>query len=243
MLEAFQDFFAPPRHMLFLVLAAWLGLTLAERRSERYGISKDDLNNITFYGLVAFVIGGRLMSILQNPAIFAKKPLDVISINPDLLDPFGALAFAFLAAVIIGQRKQLGFWNSLDALTPFFAVLAIGLGLSHLAEGTIHGTPTSVPWGIEFQGDAQHPVSLYEVLASFLVFGLVWRFGANPHPGITFLSFAALTAASQLLLQAFKANATILLEQYRGEQVLAWLALFFCFVLLEGRLRSESNTG
>lgn len=243
MLETLQDFFAPPRHMLFLVLAAWLGLTLSERRTERHGISKDDLNNIIFYSLIAFVIGGRLMFILQNLAVFAKKPLDVISINPDLFDPFGALAFAFIVAVVFGQRKQLGLWSSLDALTPFFAVLAIGLGLSHLAEGTIHGTPTSAPWGIVFQGDARHPVSLYEVLASFLALGLVWRFGGRLPPGVTFLSFASFTAASQLLLQGFSTNTAILLGQYRGEQVLAWSALFFCFILLEGRLRLESDTG
>ncbi len=243
MLEAFQNLLAPPRHMILLVIAAWLGLTLAERRTEKHGISKDDLNNITFYSLIALVLGGRLMFIFQNLAVFTKKPLDIVSINPDLFDPFGGLAFAFLAAVVYGQHKGLGFWVSLDALTPFFAVLAIGLGVSHLAEGTIHGTPTNLPWGIEFQGATQHPISLYETLASLLTLVLVWRFKPNPRPGIAFLTFAALTAASQLLVLAFRANGPLLLEQYQSGQVIAWIVLLLCFILLETRLSPESKTG
>lgn len=243
MLEALQDLLAPPRHMILLVIAAWLGLTLAERRTERHGISKDDLNNITFHSLIALVVGGRLMFIFQNLAVFTKKPLDIVSINPDLFDPFGGIAFAFLAAVIYGQPKRLGFWSTLDALTPFFAVLAVGLGLSHLAEGTIHGTPTNLPWGIEFQGATQHPISLYETFASLLTLVLVWRFKPNPRPGIAFLTFAALTAASQLLIQSFRVNGSLLLEKYHSAQVVAWITLLFCFILLENRLRQESKTG
>lgn len=243
MLEAIKNLLVPPRHMILLVIAAWLGLTLAERRTERHGISKDDINSITFYALIALVIGGRLMFIVQNFAVFAKKPLDIVSINPDLFDPFGAFAFAIITAVIYGQRKALGFWSSLDALTPFFAVLAVGLGSIHLVEGTIHGTPTNLPWGIEFQGAILHPINLYEVLASLLTFVLVWRFKPNPRPGVAFLAFAALTAGSQLLVQAFRANGSLLLEQFRSGQVIAWIALLICFILLENRLGRESKTG
>ena len=98
MIEEFQNLFAPPRHMILLVVAAWLGLTLAERRTEHYSISKEDLNNITFYGLIAFVIGGRISYVLQNMSAFTKSPLGIISINPDLFDPFGAIAVAFIVA-------------------------------------------------------------------------------------------------------------------------------------------------
>ena len=146
MLEIFQNLFSPPRHMILLVIAAWLGLSLAERRTDRYNISKDDLNNIAFYGLIAYVLGGRISYILQNVSAFAKSPLGIVSINPDLFDPLGALAVAAITALVYGQRKQLAFWNTLDALTPFFAVLAIGMGLSHLAAGTAFGKLTDLPW-------------------------------------------------------------------------------------------------
>lgn len=238
MIEAFQNLFAPPRHMILLVIAAWLGLALAERRAERYGIGKEDLNNITFYGLIAFVIGGRVAYVFQNISAFTKSPLGIISINPNLFDLIGALAVAFIVLIAYGQRKQLDIWKILDALTLFFAVLAIGLGLSHFAAGTAFGLPTNLPWGIDLWNATRHPTQLYDALASSLILVLLWLFKPMQRPGITFLIFASLTALSQLILQAFRANYTLLFNGLRQEQILAWLALLVCFILLENRLKS-----
>ena len=237
MLEIFQNLFAPPRHMILLVVAAWLGLTLAERRTEKFGVSKDDLNNVSFYSLIAFVIGGRISYVLQNISAFSKSPLGIISINPDLFDPLGAMAAALIVLFAYSQRKQLSVWSVLDALTLFFAILAIGLGLSHLAAGTAFGLPTDLPWGINLWNETRHPTQLYDAIASSLILILLWRFKPNPRPGITFLTFSALTALSQLFLQAFRADYTVIFKGLRQEQILAWFALLACFSLLEIRLR------
>jgi len=239
MIEAFQNLFAPPRHMILLVIAAWLGLALAERHTERHGISKEDLNNITFYGLIAFVVGGRISYILQNMSAFTKSPLGIISINPNLFDPFGAIVVTFIVIYAYGQRKQLELWNILDSLTLFFAVVATGLGLSHLAAGTAFGLPTTLPWGIDLWNAIRHPAQIYDTLASLLILFLLWRFKLNPRPGVTFLIFASLTSLSQLVLQAFRANYKLLFGGLRQEQILAWLALAVCFILLENRFKPE----
>ncbi len=241
MFETFQSLFAPPRHMILLVIATWLGLTLAERRTEQYGISKDDLNNITFYGMIAFILGGRLTYILQNVSAFSKSPLGIISVNPDLFDPIGALAIAFIVVLAYGQRKQLPLWNILDALTLFFAVIAIGLGLSHLAAGIAFGTPTSLPWGINLWNSTRHPTQIYDALASFLTLALLWSFKLNPRPGITFLSFIALTALSQLIIQAFRADTAFIFNGVRQTQALAWVTLILCFILIETRFSSSKQ--
>lgn len=241
MLELFQNLFAPPRHMILLIAAAWIGLTLAEKRSERHGVGKDDLNNLTFYGLLAFILGGRVSFVLQNFAVFAKKPLDILSINPDLFDPFGAVVTALLVMLVYGQRKGLSLWNTLDALTPFLAILAVGLGLSRLASGASFGKETDLPWGIYQWNATRHPAQLYETLASLLTFGLLWRIRRIPRPGILFLAFAALTAASQLVIQAFRANSAIILNGLSQEQVTAWVVLAVSFVLIEARLSSKKQ--
>jgi phosphatidylglycerol:prolipoprotein diacylglycerol transferase len=239
MIEAFQNLFAPPRHMILLVIAAWLGLSLAERRSESRGVSKEDINNITFYGLIAFVLGGRIVYALQNISAFAKSPAGIISINPDLFDPLGGIAAALITVLVYGQRKNIGIWNALDALTPFFAVIGIGLGLSRLASGNDFGIPTDLPWGIDLWNATRHPTQIYDTLASSLILVLVWRFKPNPRPGVLFLNFAALTSLSQLILQAFRANYTAILGGIRGEQVLAWIMLAVCFILMEIRFRRD----
>lgn len=243
MLATFQNIFAEPRNLLLLVLAAWLGLILAERRTESRRVSKDDLNNIVFYALIAFIAGGRILYAIQNFGAFSKSPASILSITPSLFDPLGGLAAGFIAMLVYNQMKQIPFWNALDSLTPLFAAIAIGLGLSRLASGDSFGTPTDLPWGIELWNANRHPTQIYDSLASLLILGLVWRFKPNRRPGIVSLTYGALTAASQLFLQAFRANDTFLLDRYRSGQVLAWCALVSCFILLENRLRPESKTG
>jgi phosphatidylglycerol:prolipoprotein diacylglycerol transferase len=240
MLTLFRNLFAPPRHLILLFITAWIGLTFAEKRTERYGVSKHDLNNITFYSLMAFVIGGRLSFVLQNMSAFTKSPLSVISINPDIFDPLGGLAVAIIVAFIYGQRRGLLLWNTFDALTPFFAILAIGIGLSHLAAGTAFGKETDLAWGIDLWNATRHPTQIYETLASLLIFGLVWFQKQNTRPGILFLTFAALTAASQLFIQAFRGDSTLIFNGLRQGQIIAWVALAAIFILFEYRLREKT---
>ena len=236
MLTIFRNFFAPPRHLILLVIAAWIGLALAEKRAKRYDISKDDLNNVAFYGLIAFIVGGRISFVLQNISAFIKSPLGILSINPNVFDPPGAITAAFIVSFIYGQRRNLKLWYTLDALTPFFAMLAIGLGLSHLAAGTSFGKETDVPWGIELWNAMRHPTQIYEALASLLIFGLLWLKKQSPHPGMLFLTFAALTASSQLIIDAFRGDSLLTANGIRQNQILAWIILGLCFLLMELRI-------
>jgi phosphatidylglycerol:prolipoprotein diacylglycerol transferase len=241
MLTAFRDLFAPPRHMILLVIAAWVGLSLAEKRAEHHGVGREHLSNLTFYSILGFLIGGRVLFALQNLVAFTKNPLDLISINPGLFDPIGALAAAFIVALIYAQKHGLFPWAVLDALTPFFAILAIGVGLSHLAAGTAFGFPADIPWAIDLWNDKRHPTQIYEILTAFLIFMLLWKKRPDPHPGIDFLIFAALTAASRLFLSAFRGDSTLVLNGLHREQVLAWMALAVCFALFEFRLKQPKR--
>jgi phosphatidylglycerol---prolipoprotein diacylglyceryl transferase len=243
MLTLFRNLFSPPRHMILLLLATWVGLNFAEKRAERLGISKEDINNLTYYGMIAFVLGGRLSFVLQNLTAFIKSPLGIISINPDIFDPLGGVAISIIAAMIYGQRRGLKLWNSLDALTPFFAVLSIGIGLSHLAAGTAFGMQTDVAWGINLWNAPRHPTQIYETVASLLIFGLIWFQKQNPRPGILFLTYVALTAVTQLFIQAFRGDSTLILSGLRQGQVIAWITLAVTFILFEYRLKEENHEG
>lgn len=242
MIEAFRSLFAPPRHFILLVAALWIGLTLAEKRSERHGVSKEQLNNLTFYSLIAYVLGGRLLFALSNFSAFSQSPLSVFSPNPDLFDPTGGLAAAILVGLIYGQRQKLQLWGTLDALTPIFAMLAIGLHLAHLAAGTAFGSPTTLPWSIDLWNAARHPTQIYELLASLLIFGWLWSRKAESPPGLLFLTFAALTAGARLFLEAFRGDGTLIFGGLRLAQIMAWAALTVVLFASESlRQRGEAQ--
>ncbi len=241
MLTIFRDLFSPPRHMILLVVSAWIGLTLAEKRSERHGISKENINNVIFYGLIAFIIGGRISFVLQNISAFTKSPLNIFSVNPDLFDNVGAIAAASIAVLVFVQKNRLSFWSTLDALTPFFSTLAIGLGLSHLAAGTAFGLPTKLPWSIDLWNASRHPSQIYEILASILIFSLLWFKKHDPRPGILFLTYSTLTAGFQIFLVAFRADQTLILNGIRQGQIFAIAILLTSFILIEVRLFQLKN--
>jgi phosphatidylglycerol:prolipoprotein diacylglycerol transferase len=241
MLSLFRTLFAPPRDLILIVAAIWLGLFLTEKRSARHGIHNEDLYNIVFFPLVGYLLGGRILFALENLAAFAQNPASLVSLNLDLFDPTGGLVVAVITAFIYGQKRKLPFWSTLDALTPFFAVFALGLGLAHLASGSAFGKETSLPWGMELWGAMRHPSQVYEIIASLLVLGLLWFQKTDPHPGLHFLLFAALTSASRLFLEAFRGDSTLILGGIRAAQLVAWLVLAVSLFFMDWIKRDAQN--
>jgi phosphatidylglycerol---prolipoprotein diacylglyceryl transferase len=224
-ISLFRSIFAPPRHLILLLAALWVGLALAERRAERHNISKDFLNNMVYYCLFGYILGGRILYALSNFSAFVESPLSIFSLNLDLFDPVAALAVAVIAGFIYGSRQKLPLWAALDALTPLFATLAIGLSLSHLAAGIAFGSSTNLPWGIELWNAKRHPTQIYELIASLLVFGLIWFYRTDSRTGSNFLLFAALTAGARLFLETFRGDSTLIFGGLRLAQVIAWIVL------------------
>jgi prolipoprotein diacylglyceryltransferase len=91
---------------------------------------------------------------------------------------------------------------------------------------------------MELWNEVRHPTQIYEVIASLLVLGLLWRIKRIPRSGILFLTFAALTAFSQLVILAFRGDSTLIFNGLRQEQVIAWVVLAAAFVLIEARFAS-----
>src|SRR5687767_11181879 len=102
MISLFRSLFAPPRHLILLLVALWIGLTLAEKRAEGHHVSKETLNSIVYYGLFGYILGGRILYALSYFSSFAQSPLSLFSPNPDLFDPFGGLVVALLVEVVYG---------------------------------------------------------------------------------------------------------------------------------------------
>jgi phosphatidylglycerol:prolipoprotein diacylglycerol transferase len=241
MLNLFRSLFAPPRQLILVLAAVWLGLTLAEKRVSRHGILKEAFDNLVYYSILGYMLGGRILFVLEHLQVFINSPLSIFSPNIDLFDPLGSLATAILVSVIYGQRQKLPLWANLDALTPLLAILAIGLHLSHLAAGTAFGKPTALPWGMELWNAMRHPTQVYELIASIIIFAFLWLRKRGSRAGFDFLWFIALTAGSRLILEAFRGDSVVIFNGIRSAQVVAWLILAAAFIAGE-ILRARDKT-
>lgn len=210
---------------LFLLVSVWVGLSLAGKRSAQHGIHAEVLDNLVLASLAGFVIGGRLAYVAGNLSTFLTSPLDILSLNYSLFDLTGGIGIAVLTGLIFGQRKMLSFWPTLDALTPFFATLMVGIGAAHLASGTAFGKMTSLPWGIELFGAKRHPSQVYEIAAALFILSLVGRRKPLETPGRQFLLFIAFSAGAALFLAAFRGDSVLVAGGLRLEQITAWIVL------------------
>jgi prolipoprotein diacylglyceryltransferase len=215
---------------LAILLGLWIGLTVAERFAGENKVNPDKIYNLTLVAMIFGIGGARLVYAARFPAAFSANPASLVSLNPGLLDLAGGIFTGLIAAVIYGQRTNLPFWRTLDALTPALAVGNIAIGLSQLAAGTAYGAPTDLPWGIPLWGANRHPSQVYNILAGVIILALAWP--ARPWhkslrktPGASFLVFLSLTAGAHLFLEAFRGESAILPNGIRIAQVISWVIL------------------
>ncbi len=213
---------------LVMLLGLWFGINLAERHAWKRGINPHHLDNLILVALVAGVIGSRLVYVGRYPAAFAASPMSLVSLNPGLLDPLGGAAVGLIAALIYGNRKKMRLLPTQDALVPLLAVLALALGISHLASGNAFGAATDLPWGIQLWGEKRHPSQIYEILISTMIL-LIFHPGRTSFlrwkPGACFFAFVSASSAGYLFLEAFRGDSTLIVGGLRLEQIYAWIVL------------------
>ncbi len=226
---------------LMLLISLWIGITLAEKSAKAYKVSAEKLSNLILIALVSGVLGARIAYIARFPQAFSGNPLNMLSLNPGLLDITGGIAAAIIGALIYGQKKEMNVWKTLDALVPFFGMLAIGFATSNLSSGNAFGMETSVPWAIELWGTTRHPSQIYTMLAALVTLNLLWppREGAKSQAGISFLTFIAFTAGYTLFLEAFRGDSTLIFSGIRSTQVLVLIVLAGAFWILDRKLRKD----
>jgi len=215
---------------LILLIGLWLGLIIAERLAPKFNANPNHIYNLVFVTLIAGLLGARLSYVLENLEIFLQSPLNLFSLNPGLLDPIGGIAVGLVVAIIYVNRKQIPLWRTLDALTPFFAIMWVAWGLSNLASGKAFGSETLLPWGIYLWGATRHPTQVYQILAGFSALIIIWP-GRSPAksacqvPGATFWLFLAWGSVAWMLVEAFRGDSILLPGGVRTAQVIAWLVL------------------
>jgi prolipoprotein diacylglyceryltransferase len=220
---------------LIIIAGIWLGLSLAERISNNFRKNQNKYYNLVIIIFISSTIGARLTYVIRFLAIFKEHPVNVLSLNPGLLDPFGGAATGLIAGLIYGDRQKLSFWATLDAFTPLFAVMMTAIPISQWASGDAYGIETNLPWGINLWGAKRHPIQIYKILAGLFIFTVIafrahhkmLRTAGN---GTNFLRFSAMAAGSYLFLNAFQGEAELILDRYNASQIVAWLVLAFCLI-------------
>jgi phosphatidylglycerol:prolipoprotein diacylglycerol transferase len=197
---------------LGFVAALWVG----GRDADRRGIETKQFQDLCFAILVAAILGARLFFVLLEWRYFADNPRQILALWKGGLVFYGGFIGAALAAVWYVRRHRMPLWDTADAIAP---ALALGQALGRLgclAAGCCYGAECHLPWAVTFTnprglarlGVPLHPTQLYEAVAAFALFSvLYWVLGRRQRfPGQIFGAYLVGYPALRFTVEFFRGD-------------------------------------
>lgn len=206
-------------HTYGVLLAAGFlaGIFLAVRQARKVGVPQEKIIDISFYIILAALIGSRIFYILLYPKPFIENPFAVFKIWEGGLVFYGGLIAALPLALWYVKRHNLGIGRTADIFAPSIALgHAIGR-LGCFAAGCCYGKPSGVPWAVTFtdpdclavKGVPLHPSQLYEAFGeftNFIILVLIRRY--QSFSGQLFLTYISLYSLLRFIIETFRGDET-----------------------------------
>jgi phosphatidylglycerol:prolipoprotein diacylglycerol transferase len=232
---------ALPTAPLTFILGAWLALSLVERAARRlYSAQAEKVYTLATTGLVAGLIGARLIFILSHWSAYQENWLGIIWPLSAGFNLWAGLAVSLAAAFFYGRFHQLDPALSLDVLTPGLITGLITVSLADFLAGPGFGALSTLPWAISVFGLRRHPVQIYEILVGLAALLLYWRQRAS-FTGQRFLTTTSLYSAGRLLVDAFRENSPLTTAGYHIIQLFSLTVLLTSLYLISRNIPTEQD--
>ena len=236
--------------VLGIVAAARLGFWLLEKDAGSLTGSGDGLAWMVALGL----IGARLLYVWENFRLFANgQLLRVFALTEGGISQWGGLFGAAIGAYIWARRSKFSYWKIVDAGGPA-AMIGLTVGrIGDIINGEHHGTPTNLPWGVEYvnpatlgePGKVVHPEVAYEMVLCLLILGLLlpihqWLKRRLPD-GVLGLTYLGLFAGGRFFLSYLRTDPSVFIGLRQAQLASALMVLIaIVFVPVLFRLASRA---
>ncbi|HOX43498.1 MAG TPA: prolipoprotein diacylglyceryl transferase [Myxococcota bacterium] len=168
---------------VMIALGFAVGIYLGARQARREGLSPDVVLDLSFWVLIASMIGSRVLFIIVNLDDYTADPWLVLKVWQGGLVFYGGFIGAVLASLWFCRRKGVSFLRIADIVIPSVAIGHAFGRLGCFSAGCCHGYPTgSESFGAIFTatgtvvaksnmlGIPLHPTQLYESVGELLIF-------------------------------------------------------------------------
>jgi len=246
-------------HGVFSVLgilgAARLGLWLLEKDGVDTTRSSDGVAWMVVLGL----IGARLLYVWENFKLFAGGSLlRIFALNEGGISQWGGLFGAMVGAYIWARRAHMSYWKLADASGPA-AMIGIAVGrIGDVINGEHHGTPTNLPWGVEYvnaatlgePGKVVHPEVAYEMVLCLALLAALLPFHQKLRTrlpeGVVGFIYLSLYAAGRFFLSFLRTDPALFLglrQAQLASLLMVVIAAVACaFLLWRASVTSKSVT-
>jgi phosphatidylglycerol:prolipoprotein diacylglycerol transferase len=246
-------------HGVFAVLgilaAARLGLWLLEKDGVDVTRSSDGVAYMVVLGL----IGARLLYVWENFKLFAGGSLlRIFALTEGGISQWGGLFGAMVGAYIWARRGRISYWKIIDA-SGAAAMIGVAVGrIGDVINGEHHGTPTNLPWGVEYvnaatlgePGKVVHPEVAYEMVLCLALLGALLpfhqRLKARLPDGVLGFIYISLYATGRFFLSFLRTDPSLFLglrqAQLASVLMIVIAVVASAFLLWRARAASRSVT-
>ncbi len=213
-----------------VAVGVMLGIYLGYRNARRVGLRTDDFLDLCFWGLIAALLGSRLLFAATNWERFRGQPLRVLAIWEGGLVFYGGVIAACATGLYFMWRRKLPFLRAGDVIAP---VLSLGHAFGRLGcyfAGCCWGKRCDAAVAVRFPADSVvfdnlvarreldprlaevtpplHPVQLYEAAGELAIFAaLIWLAVRKRFDGMVFFVYLSLYAVLRLVTELFRGDA------------------------------------
>jgi phosphatidylglycerol:prolipoprotein diacylglycerol transferase len=208
-------------HGVFAVLGILAGARLGFWLLSKEGVDVSRASDGVAWMVVIGLIGARLLYVWENFKLFSGQLGRVFLITEGGISQWGGLFGAMVGAYIWARRNSYSYWKIVDAGG---AATMIGLAIGRIGDvinGEHHGTPTNLPWGVEYvnantlgqPGQVVHPEVAYEMLLTLVVLGALLpfhqRLKARLPDGVLGLIYLGLYGVGRFLLSYMRTDPAV----------------------------------
>ncbi|MCS7172979.1 MAG: prolipoprotein diacylglyceryl transferase [Armatimonadetes bacterium] len=228
-----------------MALAILLGLWLSGRMAPLFGIPVEvvDRHGIPF--ILWLFAGARLGYVVSHPGPFLANPVEILRIDRGGLASHGAIAAGLLYAWWLGRREGISPWSFTDLCAVWIPLANLLVRFGNFMNGELYGDRTSLPWGVVFPtapDGPRHPLQLYEMLTSAILFGLVLRWtDRRRYPGEVFWKTMVFLSGVRFLLDLLRSQDRVIGFLTLGQ--VAALVLLASGVYVLARHRVPTGSG
>jgi phosphatidylglycerol---prolipoprotein diacylglyceryl transferase len=211
----------------FLV-AGWL----TGKEMDRRGLPGEVASSMVFWAAVGGLGGSKLWAVLQDWPALLRDPIHLLFSGSGFVF-YGGLVGGTVAVSWVIYRNHLPWLKVVDCIAPTLA-LAQGIGRigCQLSGDGDWGTVSDVPWAMAYPdaivgwpyppGVRVHPTPVYEMLAYFVIFALLWSMRKRPlTDGTIFWWYLVLAPGARFLIEFYRINPAVAL----GLSAAQWFSL------------------
>jgi phosphatidylglycerol:prolipoprotein diacylglycerol transferase len=208
-------------HGVFAVLGILAGARLGLWLLSKDGIDVSRGADGVAWMVVVGLIGARLLYVWENFKLFSGNVGRIFLITEGGISQWGGLFGAMVGAYIWARRNAYSYSKIIDAGG---AATMIGLAIGRIGDvinGEHHGTPTTLPWGVEYvnadtlgqPGLVVHPEVAYEMLLTLAILAALLpfhqRLKAKLPAGVLGLIYLGLYGAGRFFLSYLRTDPAV----------------------------------